>query len=412
MAVSKKRIVIIGASFAGLAAANAISRRYDVTVLDPRRDFEWTPNIHEILSGVKSERDVVLDRQSVIERFGHRFVQDAVTRLDVERREAVTDSGARHGYEACIVAVGGVRDRQGIPGAAKHSIDFRSAADALAIERELDSLLGTGRPVSVVIIGGGVSGVEAVGELLRRHGDDSDLSIHVVEREDEILPGLPAALARDVRERAADDQVHWHTGAGVRRIGEDAVMLEGGDSLAADLVIWSAGLSPPPFLREASLIPSGHDWVPVEQSLQSPVSAEIFVAGDCAELPSPLRKQAYHAIDMGEYAAYNVQHYLRDRPLKAFRPSDKPLLIAFGDRDTYLVAGDLVVASRYLAAAKEGVYQYYMARMSLVLPPARLSRGIATRLLGSLRNLVLPEIASCDALSRIRNSRIVSKPAA
>jgi hypothetical protein len=78
-------------------------------------------------------------------------------------------------------------------------------------------------------------------------------------------------------------------------------------------------------------------------------------------------KQAYHAIDMGQSAAENLIHRLNGKPQNDFRPSEKPMLIAFGDLDTFLVSGSTVVSSPLLAAAKEAVYQLTMARLD---PPA------------------------------------------
>ena len=71
MLSSRPRVVIIGGNFAGLVAASHLSRDHDVTVVDARADFEWTPNIHEILSGVKSRGSVVLPRAECVSRYGH-----------------------------------------------------------------------------------------------------------------------------------------------------------------------------------------------------------------------------------------------------------------------------------------------------------------------------------------------------
>jgi NADH dehydrogenase len=403
-----RRIVIVGAGFAGLAAATAISRRYEVTVVDPRARFEWTPNIHEILSGRKDRDDVMLDSRELVERAGHSFLEDAVTDLDTGQRTIATASGASLDYDACLLAPGGGRDHGGVPGAGEHALDFRHAADAARIEERLAALAGGGRRASVVIIGAGVSGIEALGEMLRRHRDADGLTFHMVERETEILPGLPAALAADVRSRCADLPVRWHTGESVSRLTAKSVVLSSGARLPADLVLWSAGLLPPSFLAQSELVPAGGRWVPVRDTLQSEASDSVFVAGDCAELPAPLRKQAYHALDMGAYAAWNLQHFLRGRPLKAFAPSHKPLLISLGDLDTYLVAGSTVVASPLLAGAKEGVYQFYMTRLSLGLPAPRLAAGLFSRAANALRTQVLPEAFSCASLARVRGGRIVS----
>lgn len=79
---SKSRVVIIGGNFAGLVAASRLSPDHDVTVVDARAEFEWTPNIHEILSRVKNRENVVLPRAECVSRYGHKFVHDCVTHID------------------------------------------------------------------------------------------------------------------------------------------------------------------------------------------------------------------------------------------------------------------------------------------------------------------------------------------
>ena len=83
-----KRILIIGANFAGLTAAIQLPKTCDVTVVDPSPDFEWIPGIHEILSGVKTPQGLRLDRAEIVARAGHRFVQDSITQVDTRKRRA------------------------------------------------------------------------------------------------------------------------------------------------------------------------------------------------------------------------------------------------------------------------------------------------------------------------------------
>jgi NADH dehydrogenase FAD-containing subunit len=104
MTTQRQRIVIVGANFAGLTAA--IKRRFDVTVIDPSRHFEWVPNIHEILSSVKTPQGLRLDRRAIVAQAGHRFLRDTITELQPAEGRLATAGGHELAFDACIVAVG------------------------------------------------------------------------------------------------------------------------------------------------------------------------------------------------------------------------------------------------------------------------------------------------------------------
>lgn len=410
MAVTRNKVVIIGANFAGLTAAIQLPKTLDVTVVDPSPHFEWIPAIHEILSGVKTPRGLQLDRALIVARAGHRFVQDSVTHIDARRRRVATAAGESLGYDVAIVAVGGVTNNYHIPGVDSHTWPFRTVADSLAIEQRLDALRRTQSALQVVVVGGGISGVESLGELLRRYRDRPKISFAIVEASNQLMPGFPKAIDADLRRICQEHTVSIHTGDPVGRITPKGVWLASGKRVPSALTIWAAGLAPPPLLRDAKLIRPPHTWAPVHQSLQSRYAQNIFVVGDAAALPKPVAKQAYNAIDMGALAAQNASRWLAGQSLKDFKPPAKPMLVAFGDLQTYLVADKIVLASKTLAAAKEGVYQLFMAQTAPQVG-LRALPGALRRLRKSWQELVVPGLLSikefraaddCRALKLLR----------
>ena len=408
MSAAKSRIVIIGGNFAGLVAASRLSRDYEVTVIDARADFEWTPNIHEMLSGVKNRSGVVLPRAQCVNRYGHTFLQDVVTEIDHESNSVVTESGLELPYDACLIAAGSQRSTFGIEGANKRALRLRLVDDAVHIAGRLDKLAARQRRASVVIVGGGVSGIEALGEILRRREQGDEFNIHVVERGPRILGQLPESLASDAALRCAPYPVTLHTDAAVKRVDARSVTLETGEKLTADLCIWSAGTVLPDYLHDCGLNDAGDAWLPVDDSLRSLYADNIFVAGDCAGLPEPVRKQAYHAMAMGEIAGDNIARFLRDRRLKSFRPAPMPMLISFGDITTWLLVGDYAVASPLLAAAKEGVYQATMARLASPRDPLKYSADVLGRATIATRRLLLPQLTPQKVIDGLTGSRIIT----
>ena len=399
MATKRNKVLIIGANFAGLTAAVQLPRAWEVTVVDPSPHFEWTPGIHEILSGVKTQQGLQLDRAKIVARAGHHFVQNRVTHIDARRRRVTLAGGETLAFDTAIVAVGSVINNYHIPGVDHHAWPFRDVADSLAIEHRLQALRGKQAQTQVVVVGGGISGVEALGELLRRYRDRADLSFAIVEASDHLMPGSPKKMDTDLRQMCWAHNVAVHTGDPVSRITPKGVWLVSGKRLPSHLTIWAAGLAPPPLLRDARLIRSSHTWAPVHQNLQSLFYQAIFVAGDAAALPKPVGKQAFNAIDMGTLAAQNATRFLSGQSLKNFKPPATPMLVSFGDLQTYLVAKKTVLASKTLAGAKEGVYQLFMAQTA---PEAGLHAlpGALRRLRKSWQKLVVPGLRSLNPVDK------------
>jgi len=330
-----------------------------------------------------------------------------VTRIDRDSSTVITESGLALPYDACLVAAGSVRTTFGIEGADQYALGLRSVGDAVRIAGRLDKLATRKRRASVVVVGGGVTGIEVVGEILRRREQGDEFNIHVVEVESDILDEQLDGLASDAQERFAPYPVTVHTNTAIEQVNARSVVLDNGEKLTADLCIWSAGMVLPEFLRDAGLNEADDQWLPVDDTLQSLYADNIFIAGDCATLPEPVRKQAYYAMDMGEVAGDNIGRLLEGRGLKSFRAKPMPMLISFGDITTWLVAGETAVASPLLAAAKEGVYQATMARLASPHEPLKYSAGIVSRAVMATRQLLLPQLTPRKLFSGLTGSRLI-----
>jgi NADH:quinone reductase (non-electrogenic) len=380
------RVAIVGANFAGLRAAQGLGPGFDVTVFDPSPWFEWLPNIHELLSGAKRPADLRLPRKRLVTAAGHRFVRHAVTAIDARRGILTTAPGTAHEFDYCIVAVGGIQETYGVRGVERHALPFRNIEQCAAIGRRLAALMKGRAPRSIVIVGGGFAGVEALGEILRRYRSRPNLTLHVVEAGPRLMSGVSPRIEKAVRKHVRPYDVRIHAGVPVAAITPAGVRLQSGERIRADLTIWTGGGVAPPLLHAAKLAPKPRRWAPVDATLRSRRYHNVFVIGDAAALSTPIPKQAFHALEMGECAAANVRRAAAGRALRPYRPSRTPLLLAFGDLDTFLVAGRSVVASPALAAGKEAVYQVTMTQID---PPSSVQElgELASRVIGVTRRL-------------------------
>jgi len=387
----RPRIAIVGANFAGLAAARELGRDYAVTVFDRSASFEWLPNIHELLSGVKRKADLRLPRRRLVTRAGHRFVRAEVNAIDAAAGQLSTNTGRKFGFDFCIVAVGGAEETHGVRGADRHAMPFKSVDDCAAIGHELATLARKRGPKSVVIVGGGLEGVEALGEILRRYARLDGLAITLVEAGSRLLPGTPIRLDAAVRAHCEGRDVRIVTGSPVTAVTPKQVRLRGGAAIRSDLTLWTGGVTAPPLLHKAGLVDKPRQWAPVTAALRSKRFDNVFVIGDAAALPRPIAKQAYYALQMGVAAAANVKRALAGRALRDFKPSAKPMLVAFGDLDTFLVSGRTVIASPGLAALKEAVFQVTMAEIDPPLNASALGQ-MTGRLRTAATQLAVPTI--------------------
>ncbi|MEM9759599.1 MAG: FAD-dependent oxidoreductase [Pseudomonadota bacterium] len=394
--MNRPEVLIVGGGFAGLACANGLDAgRFAVSLVDARRAFEFLPNIHELLSAVKRPADLRLPLQEAMQAQGHRFVHGRVSSLDPASRQ-IRVGRRRMTADYLVLAPGAVDADYGIEGVRQHSLGFKSVDELRAIRRRLQAMAG-GPASRVVIIGGGLEGVEGLGEILRAY-EGRLRSVVLVEAQQRLLPGNRPGVHKHLARLCAQHDVTLHLGDPVRRITAKTVLLTSGRRLRSDATIWTGGPAPPPLLAAAGLAREG-EWAPVKATLEARGFPRVFVAGDASAPPAPLRKQAYHAIDMGRSVAANISRHAQGERLRRFRPAGKPTLLSFGDIDTLLLTERLGLAGPALAAGKEAVFATVMAGLDR-RDARRRGGAVLERSLRASQRLLWPSIRDLGKLRR------------
>jgi NADH:quinone reductase (non-electrogenic) len=382
----RRRVVIVGGGFAGLAAARALQDGLDVTLVDRKPHFDFLPNVHEIVSGLKKPNTVRLPLDRMARDLGQGFVQAEVEAIDPQRRLVIT-SWRQIPYDALILAPGGRPATRGVPGVEAHAHIFHSAADAAGIEGRLQVLAGLPGRHDVTIVGGGFTGVEVLGEVLRKYRRKQRLNVRLIDSGRRLMRDWPKVLHRRVKKLAERHGVELLLETRVAQVEVDGVALTSGRSLPSHLTIWTGGASAPAFLEKAGLAVGPSGWVNVDGTLSSRQFPEVFVAGDAAEPPRRVPKQGAEALRQGGRAAKNVKRLFKGRPLKPFRVEKDPLLVTFGDLSSFmLLEDDTVIEGRALAAGREFMFQETMATLDDAAGQ-RSVRRIAKRMRVSEREL-------------------------
>jgi NADH dehydrogenase len=254
-----------------------------------------------------------------------------------------------------VLALGSRPNDFAIPGLAERTLSLYSASDAErvweAVNKTLDGAAAAPDPerqrclATVVVGGGGATGVELAGELAEmlpqvatEHGLAPDLpAVVLVEASSTILAGSSPQLIDKATKTLAGLGVQIRTNAMITAATEDGLRLKGGQLLEGGVFVWAGGVKAPELVTGVGL-PIGHNGrVKVDQYLRVLDRPDIYVAGDLASVTDPqtghvLPPLAQVALEEGETVARNVHAELEGRPLEEFTFHDKGFVVSVGTR--------------------------------------------------------------------------------
>lgn len=414
--MNRPKIAILGGGFAGVCAARTIGREFDVTLVDRDAAFEWTPNIHEILSGIKATRELTLAYKLLLDAAGHRFLQDEVTKLNPGKLEVHYGSGLVEQYDAIILALGHQPEHYKIRGAEKFTSPFKTIQDVHLLKQKIDETLvnkeSQGQLATVTVIGGGFTGIEVVGELHRAYGQNKNMKIQMVEKQDSLLGSRFSSISESVLRLCEQNDIQTYLNANISFFAQNSIHFDDGlkKRLESDITIWTAGTSCSQFTGQKNLggNPMGlfaNEYLQARDNNEEQFD-KIFVAGDMASTPTPQANQAYHAMNMGQAAADNCMRSIKNRSLKRYHSQPEIALLSFGALNTYALSTFGGAASPLLAAAKESVFQLQMANLSLGLPVQEQIHEVYQRYLSSVKKLALPQAKNFRPLNLLAKSRL------
>lgn len=344
------RVVIIGGGFAGIGAARALKDApVHVTLVDRRVYNTFQPLLYQVATGGLNPGDVTHFLRSLrVHQPNLDVVHEHLMEIDTDARLVRLLDGQELAYDYLVIATGVTTAYHGTPGAKENSFAVYSRSQAIAIRDTLFTRLEKAaaqpdrdRGLSIVVIGGGPTGVEMAGSLaeLRDQGldpaypelDGEAFRITLVQRSEILKPFLPK-LRTYATEQLRKRHVELRLGAGVEEVCPDSVRLTDGTVLPADLTIWATGVAPHEEVREWSLPLDHGDRILVGEDLQVEGLAGVFAAGDVAKSPQDLPQLAQPAIQGGQHVARQILHLMKGEPTEAFAYYDKGQLAIIGRR--------------------------------------------------------------------------------
>jgi NADH dehydrogenase len=342
----EKKVLVLGGGFGGYTAAKdlceLIEDRDDVGILVLAKNnfFTFWPMVPGIVSSDIDARNVAQPLRRALITAGASFRRAEGKELDLERNVVVSGGGIEFPFDHIVISLGGLPNFFGIPGVEEHSLTMRGVEDAeqirnRVIERfEEVSLIRGDVPESkltFVVIGGGATGVEVASEIHTLvhenlapdypNIDPHRVRIVLLEALPHILPELDPALRKAARARMVNQRIEVRTNAMAEQITEDCVKLKGGDNIATENVIWTAGNRPNLGLEAEDLPVDVRTGIKVDEYLRVEGYQNVWAIGDCAAVQDVRAGQegkivpptAQAAVQEGHVVARNILAVLDGR---------------------------------------------------------------------------------------------------
>ncbi len=360
MPIEPKKVIVLGAGFGGLTFCQAF-RHPDaaVTLVDSRNHHLFQPLLYQVASAGLSAPEIAEPARSIL---SHRkdvtVLMDTVTGFDLSDQRVVCQAHSL-AYDYLVVALGGVTSYFGHPEWAEFAPGLKSLDDALRIrqnilraferaENETDPDLRR-RLMTMVVVGGGPTGVELAGafaELARhvlrrdfRRIDPGQARVVLIEAGPRLLPQMPASLSASALRQLERFCVEVRLNAKVAQIRQGEVELDGGQILAAENVIWAAGIAANPLSAQLGAELDRAGRVKVLPDLSLPGRSNVFVIGDLAAVTDgqgkPVPGVSPAAMQMARHVARLVRRDLDTStavaaPRLPFRYRDKGTMATIG----------------------------------------------------------------------------------
>ena len=346
--MNKPKVVILGGGFGGLAAARALYKSAEVTVVDRHNFQTFLPLLYQVSTAGLAADHVAYPIRGALRKTNIKFRMGSPISIDHKNQEVKLDSSEVLQFDHLIVALGSVSADFGIPGVNEYALGMKTVHEALTIRAEImrrfEDLcrFEDETKLSISVIGGGPTGVEmagAIAELIRGplKSDQANAAAHIqvslIEAGPRLLPPFAPSLSARTKKDLEKLGVKVLLNTAVKAIEHRKIILKDDSLLNSEITIWAAGVKGSDAMAQLNL-PTNGNRVAVEPTMQVKNYPNIWALGDIAGALGkdgrPLPMVAPVAIQQGKFIAKQIARLMAKKPLTDFKYLDKGSMATIG----------------------------------------------------------------------------------
>ena len=346
--MNKPKVVILGGGFGGLAAARALHKAADVTVVDRHNYQTFLPLLYQVSTAGLAADHVAYPIRGALRKTPVKFRMGSPISIDHKNKEVKLDSSELLKFDHLIIALGSVSADFGIPGVKEFTLGMKTVSEALTIRAEImrrfEDLcrFEDDTKLSITVVGGGPTGVEmagAIAELIRGplKSDQANAAAHIditlIEAGPRLLPPFAPSLSARTKKDLEKLGVKVLVNAAVQEVEHRKIKLKDGSTIASEITIWAAGVKGSDAMLQLNL-PTLGNRVAVEPTMQVKNYPYVWALGDIAasvdKNGNQLPMVAPVAIQQGKFIAKQIARLGKNRSLENFKYLDKGSMATIG----------------------------------------------------------------------------------
>jgi NADH dehydrogenase len=346
--MNKPKVVILGGGFGGLAAARALYKTADVTVVDRHNYQTFLPLLYQVSTAGLAADHVAYPIRGALRKTPVKFRMGSPISIDHKNKEVKLDSSELLKFDHLIVALGSVTADFGIAGVKEFTLGMKTVSEALTIRAEImrrfEDLcrFEDDTKLSITVVGGGPTGVEmagAIAELIRGplKSDQANAAAHInitlIEAGPRLLPPFAPSLSARTKKDLEKLGVKVLLNAAVQEVEHRKIKLKDGTTISSEITIWAAGVKGSDAMAQLNL-PTAGNRVAVDPTMQVKNYPNVWALGDIAAAigkdGNTLPMVAPVAIQQGKFIAKQIMRLSKNQKLENFKYLDKGSMATIG----------------------------------------------------------------------------------